>query len=64
MLENIGTSYIFNGKIDFAILYEDGSRARMITTEISGFNPGEAREEVFPLEPGEAELMVTVSENQ
>ncbi len=64
MLENIGTAYIFNGKVDLTLLYEDGSRARMITKEISGFNPGEAWEEVFPLESSETDLMLTVSENQ
>ncbi len=62
-LENIGSAYIFSGKVDLTMLYEDGSRARMITTEISGFGPGEAREEAFILEPGEVEVMLTITED-
>jgi len=64
MLENIGTAYVFNGKIDLIILYGDGSRVRMITMEISNFNPGETREELFPLESGEAEFPIVVSESR
>ncbi len=62
-LENIGTAYIFSGKVDLTMLYADGTRARMITMEISGFGPGKAREETFKLEPKEVEVILTVTEN-
>ncbi len=62
-LENIGTAYIFSGRVDLTMLYADGTRARMITMEISGFGPGKAREETFKLEPKEVEVILTVTEN-
>ena len=62
-LENISSEYIFNGRVDLILLYEDGTRARMIPLEMLALSPGEATEEVFLLESGEEEAMVMVSED-
>jgi len=62
-LENISSTYSFNGAFNLIMLLSDGSVARTITILLEGFEPGEIHEESFPLEAGEAEFRLEVTES-
>lgn len=62
-LENISSTYSFNGAFNLIMLLSDGSVARTITILLEGFETGEIHEESFPLEAGEAEFRLEVTES-
>lgn len=62
-LENSSSTYSFNGTFNLVMLLSDGSVARTITILLEGFEPGEIHEEPFPLEAGEAEFRLEVTES-
>jgi len=62
-LENISSTYSFNGAFNLIMLLSDGSVARTITILLEGFEPDEIHEESFPLEAGEADFRLEVTES-
>lgn len=62
-LENGSSTNVFNGTFTLITLLSDGSVARKITILLEGFEPGEIHEESFPLEAGEAEFRLEVTES-
>lgn len=62
-LENGSSTNVFNGTFTLIILLSDGSVARKITILLEGFEPGEIHEKSFPLETGEAEFRLEVTES-
>lgn len=62
-LENISSTYSFSGNFNLVMLLSDGSVARTITILLEGFEPADIYEESFPLEAGEAEFRLEVTES-
>lgn len=62
-LENISSTYSFNGAFNLIMLLSDGSVARTITILLEGFGPGEIYKDEFPLEAGETGFKLKVTES-
>jgi len=62
-LENSSSTYSFNAAFNLIMLLSDGSVARTITILLEGFEPADIHEESFPLEAGEAEFRLEVTES-
>ncbi len=61
-LENSST-YSFSGNFNLVMLLSDGSVARTKTIFLEGFKPGDIYKKQFPLEAGEAEFRLEVTES-
>lgn len=62
-LKNGSSTDSFNGTFNLVMLLSDGSVARTITIPLEDFEPGVIHEESFPLEAGETDFMLEVTEN-
>jgi hypothetical protein len=62
-LENRSITSIFNGTFNLIMLLSDGSVARTITIPLEDFEPGDIHEESFPLEAGETDFGLEVTES-
>jgi len=61
-LENSST-YSFSGNFNLVMLLSDGSVARTKTIFLEGFKPGDIYKKQFPLEAGEVEFKLEVTES-
>lgn len=62
-LENSSSIGSFNGTFNLVMLLSDGSVARTITIPLEDFEPGDIHEESFPLEAGETDFGLEVTES-
>jgi len=62
-LENSSSTGSFNGSFNLVMLLSDGSVARTITIPLEDFEPGDIHEESFPLEAGETDFGLEVTES-
>jgi len=62
-LENSSSTGSFNGTFNLVMLLSDGSVARTITIPLEDFEPGDIHEESFPLEAGETDFGLEVTES-
>ena len=62
-LENSSSIGSFNGTFNLVMLLSDGSVARTITIPLEDFEPGDIHEESFPLEAGETDFVLEVTES-
>jgi len=62
-LENISSTYSFSGNFNLVMLLSDGSVARTKTIFLEGFKPGDIYKKQFPLEAGEVEFKLEVTES-
>ena len=62
-LENRSSTDSFNGTFNLIMLLSDGSVARTKTISLEDFEPGDIHEESFPLEAGETDFGLEVTES-